>query len=212
MKTLLLLMLCVAVQAAVSEDFTLTDGRTMTGTYDEDTHQLTLTGGKCSLAVLPEQIKDRAPTKVTDVLNPDPDAPITTKSMTPEEKAAALEGFNKKKQEDAAASLKMQIDRAEKEIDQLTEKAAAYRMKAKECAKSFTERAKAEHEYFTENDVMRNPTTTKKLGTSNASILKLLDDAKKLEQKARDLREKIRNTRQDNKMSADDHERFTPVP
>jgi hypothetical protein len=111
---LLALTLAAAAPAAV-EQFTLADGRTFVGEYDDEAGQLhTLIAGKAvSLAVAKDQIAERAvwkPAKAAAVAAPAPAAEKAPKTMTPAEKAAA--------ERNAAA------ERKEREADQLAADAA----------------------------------------------------------------------------------------
>ncbi len=186
MRTLLLLAVMLSAYAAVQEDFILVDGRTLTGTYNEDTHQLTLRGGKMGLTVLPDEIKERAPAKVVDVLNPDPTTPAATKTMTADEKAAAVAGFKAGQKESARAALIAQADKADKEAGHLLAKAKAWKAKADTAAKSFRDRAALEGESWTVDIILQDRLLTKNTHANNFAILELMADIVRFKKDAAD--------------------------
>ncbi len=129
MRYLLLLMLALSLPAAEKkalprEDFTLTDGRNITGIYDEDRQRLTLDGGKMSLTITPDQIKERKPVDplAGTALADKPSGP-DVKSMTPEQKAAAVAGFQKGQRQKEIAELIRSAERDEKEAEKLSNQA-----------------------------------------------------------------------------------------
>ncbi len=181
MRYLILLSFMISLMAVepIREDFVLTDGRKLTGIYNEDKQLLTLDGGKMSLTIAPEQIATR---KDHDILA-DGDVK-SAKVMTPEEKAKAVEGYKAGQKEAALNALIVQADRADKESVQLLAKAKAWRDKAKVAAESFRKRALAEGDDWSVEAILRGGLVTQRTHANNGAIVGMMKDALRFEQES----------------------------
>lgn len=185
MRTFLALLLLTSIAAAEQEEFTLTDGRKFTGTYDKETQSLYIDpAGKMSLHITPDQIAERKPVKVADKAPEKPEA----ESMTKEEKEVAMAKFRLAKADAANQELLRQADAKDKEAAECTKKANAATDKITESAKSFVARAKAEGKGYTVKEVMREKIALPKTNASNQAVLDLIDWKKGQEAKAIELR------------------------
>lgn len=88
---IVLLLLAASLSFAAElpvEDFTLVDGRKLSGVYDSETQTLTLQGGVASLKIAADQIVDRAPAKVIEA----PKAEATATTTEPVQRPARATG------------------------------------------------------------------------------------------------------------------------
>lgn len=195
MRMIILLLAVASIVAAEPkplprEEFTLTDGRTLTGVYDEDAQTLTLDGGKMALALKPEQIKERKAKPIDTLAALNPEAPKPdAKTMTPEEKAAAVEAFKVAQKEEARRRELAEADKMERDADRLVQQAKDRRAQAERDAQAFRKRAQQEGGGASVKRIMSEPVSTR-TGASNGAILGLMETAEKLEGQARELRAK----------------------
>ncbi len=196
MRTLILILLALSALCAADakplprETFTLTDGRTITGTYNEEAQKLTLDGGKMSLTIAPDQIKERKPADplAGSAIADDP-AASDGKSMTAEEKAKAVAGFKEGRKQAAADVLDSYADRCDQDALDLIAKAKAWKQKANAGALTFRDRAALEGEPFDVEKILRDPLITRKTHANNNGILSLQSESVRFEKEAKDKQE-----------------------
>lgn len=190
---LMLLALCFLLPAEEAkpkplprEEFTLADGRKFVGTYNEDAESLILDGGKMSLKIAPEQIVARK-AKPAEAVVAEP-AKVDAKTMTPEEKEAAMAGFRAGQAAAAKAKLLALADQEEREAESYDQKAKSRRDQAARDAEKFQIRCKQEGSNPGIGAILAGPVATKKTNATNGAILGIIDTAKMLEQKAKESR------------------------
>lgn len=192
---LLALVLFAARAPAAVETFTLADGRTFVGEYDDELGQLhTTIGGKpASLAVAKEAIVERAvyrPRKAAqEAAKAAGDAPgqeAAPKRMTPEEAAAAkLEAAHAAKLREAE-SLEGAARKADRDAAGARSDAARKQVEAERHWEAFKKRAKAEG-----HNVDRKPDekliVLPKTAGNNRATIEALARVKQLEAQAEEL-------------------------
>ncbi len=169
------------------ETLTLTDGRTITGTYNEEAQKLTLDGGKMSLTITPDQIKERKPADpFAGTALADEPSGLDTKSMTAEEKSKAVAGFKEGKRLAALEALDAQASKLDHDAIILRDKAKAFRAKARVAADSYRTRSALEGENYDTEKILKDPLITRTTHANNSAILGLMTDAARFEQEAKD--------------------------
>ena len=190
MRTLILLALVLSLSAASAppvEDFKLTDGRMLTGVYDEDAQTLTIMGGKASLTVRPDQIVLRAPTKSKPptLIDPAPDAPP---QMSEEEKTERFRKVGEAAQEADRQKELAEADKADRDAVDYLAKAASRRGQAWRDAVMFRKRALQEGRAWEVESILAHPISLPNTGVTNAAILALMAEGVTYDQLANERR------------------------
>jgi hypothetical protein len=140
-----LLVACCALARAADpkpERFTLTDGRSLIGTYDESSGVLTLVGPiKGAVTVKKEDIARREAVAVEALEAPKPKAKVAAKEATPAEKAQVDKTEQVQKARAALAKDKFDGDLLAKKIERNRQKIRDFRAQ-------FAKRADSEHVYY----------------------------------------------------------------
>lgn len=191
------LLLCLLLAAAgadrAPELLTLTDGRVLTGVYDEAAGTVTLAGGKASvvLAVKPDQIASRKPVPAPAAATagqPTADPAAPPKAMTPEEKAAALKAFAGATKAHQAEQLEADAAKVDRDAADALADAAKMRTEADRLCLKFALAAKEEQVRMNKDEILATPTRLPKSGTSNASAIAAVAKADQLEKRAAELK------------------------
>ena len=190
MRTLILLALVLSLSAASAppvEDFKLTDGRMLTGVYDEDAQTLTIMGGKASLTVRPDQIVLRAPTKSKPptLIDPAPDAPP---QMGEAEKAERFRRMGEAAKEADRQKELAEADKADREAADYLAKAASRRDQARRDAVMFQKRALQEGRWWEIEIILTQSVPLPNTSATNAAILGLMADGVKYDRLAEERR------------------------
>lgn len=189
----LIIIVCLIAQGFSAEEFILTDGRHLTGTYDTDSATLYLDAAKkMAIHITADQIVER---KAVAVQEDKPDAP---ESMTKEEKAKALNAYKRSQQDADKQKMLTDADKKDKEAEDCLKKADAAKEKIHICCESFQARAVAEHYGCSIDSIKEEKICLPKTNANNGDILALVAWEKKMRQQAKDctaaakaLREKV---------------------
>ena len=188
MRTILLLALALSLHAAAApktETFTLTDGRTLVGVYDEGAQTLTLAGGKASLQVRPDQIAERGPAKVEakpEESVPERAAPQLTEAEKAERARKVGEAAKVAERDKEIA----EAAKAERDAAAYTQKAESRRDQARRDALMFQKRAHQEGHWWEVATILAQPLSVRRTSANNSAILALLVEAKKYDGLAAD--------------------------